>query len=159
MKTFLEEIQDFFFRAMLQGWVADGEKVSIPGMPGYQAFPFAEGDFYLLDCYVVNPESSKSAGTTTIWYQEKPVWVMLYRGLYQEDAIPVVKAALLETYHAGRFIGGRGPKQFKMGNLEYTNDAPNDDQFTSFQGSESVRDTTYARPSLGWHRYWGMSLI
>lgn len=153
----IEKIQAFFFNAMLHGWASGAEAGEVIDMPGYEAIPFREGDLSLLDCYCMNPSSGKSAGTTTIWYQDTPVWFMSYGGHYEEAAILCLKHALLKAYQEGLFLGGRGVNSFQEGSLSYNNEAhaPN---FVTFSGREAVFDVQ-ANISLGYHQYWGMSLI
>jgi hypothetical protein len=152
----LVEVQEFFFKAMVQGWAVGGQKIKIADMPGYKAIPFRDGDFYLLDCYCVTPNSPKSAGATTIWFRDMPVWVMNYGGLYDKEAIPFLKRALLKAYEARHFFGGRGPFVFAEGSLIYFNQ-PRVNMFDKFEGREEVFDFK-AGFSLGWHEYWGMNL-
>jgi hypothetical protein len=155
----IEQIQAFFFKAMLQGWASGAieDTVLVDGVARYQAIPFREGELSLLDCYSVNPSSLKSAGTTTIWYQDTPVWFMSYGGHYEEAAIPCLKHALLAAYGEHLFLGGRGLRSFHEGPLVYSNGNVSTD-FTWFNGRESVVDTVN-NVSLGNHQYWGMSLL
>lgn len=152
------EIQSFFFRAMVSGWASGGEKIKIAAMPLYKAMPFREGDFYLLDCYCVNKKSLKSAGTTTIWYRDVPVWMMNYGGFYEESAIAFLKRALLRAYNKQEFVGGRGPAFYSENTgLNYAN-RPLLGDFAKFEGREAVFNAS-GRESLGFHEYWGMSLL
>lgn len=64
----LKVVEEFFFKAMLQGYAAGAQKTRVPDMPGYKEIRFQEGDFLLVDRYCVTPNSEKSAGTTTIWF-------------------------------------------------------------------------------------------
>lgn len=157
----ITQTQEFFFKAMLEGWSAGGPRIQIPDMPGYKAIPFHDGDFYLLDCYCVIPNSPKSVGATTIWFQDAPVWVMNYGGLYEEKVIPFLKTALLVAYKADQFFGGRGLHYFSMkfsaGSFTYVNN-PRHNFFSKFEGREEIFNSETGA-SLGWHEYWGMSLI
>lgn len=152
----MTQVQQFFFKAMIRGWAAGVQKIKIAEMPGYKAIPFQEGEFRLLDCYCVNPHSQMSAGTTTIWFQGVPVWVMNYGGYYEERAILFLKRALLETYEAQRFVGGRGPIMYSEGPLVYVN-TPRLNGFVGFEGHEKVFDL--AGVQLGYHTYSGMGLV
>ena len=164
-------ISSFFFKAMVAGWVAGGQKIKITKMPGYKAIPFRDNGFnglYLLDCWCVGRDSQKSAGTTTIWDKDIPVWLMNYAGHYEERAVPFVKRALQQAYEANRFIGGRGPYVHREGGLIYINQPHPGSSFLKFEGREEVFDirvkdmpghTGLIGQSLGWHEYWGMSLL
>ncbi len=156
----IAQVQQFFFKAMLEGWTTGGQEVEMPNMPGYTALPFQEGDLRLIDCYCVNPMSRKSAGTTTISLQGIPVWVMHYGGFYEEGAIVFLKQALLKVYQDHEFIGGRGPRLYVRGDLLYVNEPDGD--FTKFNGREeifNIEDGLKNKTSLGFHEYWGMSLL
>lgn len=156
-RPFIDVIQSFFFKAMTEGWASGGQKIKIPDMPGYKGIPFRDGDFYLLDRYCVSPYSSSSAGTTTIWFKDVPVWVMNYGGYYQERAIPLLMTALRSTYGKANFVGGRGPRVFRSGVMVYVNH-PRLNGFVKFEGREEVFVAETSEP-LGFHEYWGMSLL
>lgn len=153
----IAEIQSFFFKAMVKGWAKGVEEISVANMPGYKAIPFQEGDFYLIDKYCVTPYSQKSAGTTTIWFKQNPVWVMNYGGFYDEDAIDCLKLALRQAYERQQFVGGRGPRIYVAKTLFYVNQ-PRFNSFTRFEGREEIFDRACGE-SLGFHEYWGMSLL
>ena len=153
----IAKIQSFFFKAMVEGYAVDGQKIKIANMPGYKAIPFRDGDFYMLDCYCVTPNSSKSAGTTTIWFQDAPVWFMSYGGFYEEGAIAFLKLVLRKTYEAQQFVGGRGPLVYTESSLLYVN-YPHHNDFAKFDGREEVFNIE-SRTSFGFHEYWGISLF
>lgn len=149
-----DEVSRFFFKAMLNGWAAGVEKIKISEMPGYKAIPFEDGDFRLLDAYCVNPNNTKSAGVTTVWFQDIVVWTMYYGGEYEDVAIPVVKEAMIVAYSAHKFFGGRGEYGFTRNGLMYFNESsPN--FFRQFSGREWVVGVNGER--LGYHNYFGMS--
>ncbi len=131
-----EEVKSFFFKAMLEGWAVDREKTEIAGMPGYKAISFRDGDLYLLDCYCVAPDSPKSAGTTTIWFKNIPVWYMQYGGYYEKSEIPFLKTVLRIAYLSGWFVGGRGPCECEEGSLLYLNRPCGN--FSAFSGREDI---------------------
>jgi hypothetical protein len=154
----LEKIRKFFFQAMLHGWASGGSKFQIPSLPGFKAIEYTNGTLRLLDVWSKTPESNKSSGMTTIFFENNPVWIMHYGGLYEKKASRLVKVALAEAYQKSEFFGGRGPMcvfsdvhKFFYFNAVAIND------FERFKGREEVID--YDRQVLGWHDYWGMSLI
>ncbi len=148
-----------FFEAMKKGWAAGVKAVPVPGMPGYKEIEFQMGDFRLLDRYCVS--DAGSAGTKTIWYQDKPVWFMSYGGHYPKEVIPFLKHALMLNYECCQFNGGRGPKSFREHHLYpdmiYQNNANFGSTFEGFKGVEIV--IAVGRPPLGQHEYFGMALI
>ncbi len=144
------QIQAFFFKAMMEGWISGGQEITNPNMPGYKTLLFRDEDFFLHDCYCVNPNSTKSVGATTIFFQNAPVWVMNYGGFYEDGVITFLKSALRETYRISKFVGGRGPLAHLGDSLIY--------EFNKFEGREEVLDKE-SRTLLGFHEYWGMSLL
>lgn len=162
-KPSLAEVQEFFFRGMIGGWAAGGGIFTMPGMPGYEGIVLEEEHFRLLDLWLTTPLSTKSFGTTTIWWREAaesvwiPVWFMQYGGWYEEEAIPLVQAALSETYAKSEFHGCRGPGYVLSDDLVYMN-TPRLSGFGRFEGQEEVRRYS-SNELLGVHEYSGMSLL
>jgi len=155
----LDKIQEFFFRAMLQGWVADAPRIDMPRMPGYKASFFEEGSFYLLDCWC-NLPSGKSSGTTNIFHKDVPVWVMTYGGYYQRNVSAFVKEALQAAYQEQEFFGGRGPLRYEKREkypFSYRNNPSMGGLFERFFGKEIVYDLESR--VVGYHTYHGMSLL
>lgn len=155
----LDQVQEFFFKAMLAGWVAGAPEAEMPKMPGYKSVSFRQEQFYLLDTYCINPDSRKSAGTTTIWYNDAPVWVMSYGGYYPKKVLLFVKEALRVAYVREEFFGGRGPLRYKEWETPFLyKNAPSRNIFSDFWGREVVYDQTTGR-QIGHHAYQGMSLL
>ena len=160
MKLDLSHVEALFFTAMQAGYAAEEvKKVKVVDMPGYKEIRYEDGDFLLVDRWCVNPDTERSAGTTTIWYQNKPVWFMSYGGFYPERLIHFLKSALRMQYCGdGHFNGGRGPKL--VGDLSaariYRN-RPVQNEFGQFSGREEILDAHTGE--VGYHDYWGMSLI
>lgn len=154
----IAQIELFFFKAMVEGYATQSSrKTKVVDMPGYKEIRFQDGDYLLVDRWCVNPHSPKSAGATTIWFQNFPVWLMNYGGFYEESAVATLKRALSKTYEAHQFIGGRGPILYEEGELVYMNH-PDHNDFTEFDGCEEVFDAE-SGTSFGYHKYWGMSLL
>lgn len=154
-----DEVKSFFFKAMLKGWAAIGNKIKIAEMPGYKAIPYRDGDLSLLDNYCVTPNSNYSAGTKTIWYKDNPIWFMSYYGNYFKDAIPIVQKALYNAYQNGVFYGGRGVPRYYDNDLVYINEQ-NLDDFTNFSGSERVVKLRNREGDIrGFHFYGGIALV
>lgn len=115
----MAKVQQFFFKAMVEGWATNTPKIKVADMPGYKAIYFKDGNYSLMDRYCVTPLSNKSAGTTTIWFNDIPVWVMNYGGYYEEEVIDFLKRMLGKTYQASEFIGGRGPWTYVQEDFAY----------------------------------------
>lgn len=159
----LKDVQEFFFNAMAQGWVGGAKPSSIPDLPGFTTFTFQEGSLRLTDRYCVIAHNNKSTGTTMIWHEETPVWVMYYGGFYPSRALSLVKNSIRIAYGNKKFYGGRGsPEHNKIEGLEYLNDIQQN-EFRSFRGRETivelVKDSKTETRVIGYHDYWGMSLM
>lgn len=155
----LAAVQAFFFEAMAQGWAAGAKAAEIPGTTpaGYKAIHFRRGNLWLLDYYCAAPVSDKSVGSTVIWYKDAPVWQMNYGGAYPKAVIPLLKQFLLSAYREQIFVGGRGPLLQVRERFIYHN-KPQPDDFSYFAGKEEIWDSPTGL-CLGWHDYWGMSLL
>jgi len=153
----MQAVQNVFFEAMASGWAKDVKKIRIPEFPGSKAIPFVLGDFSVLDCYLVSPYSDKSVGTTTIWYENQPIWIMHYGGWYVDVAIPFLKTCLHRAYiDERRFYGGRGPAFVRGELFTYVNRIERN-HFDSFAGEERIFDLN--EQCFGYHWYRGMSLL
>ena len=153
----ISQIQSFFLLAMRSGWASNVAELRMPHMPGYKGISFHDGDFSLLDCYCVTPNSTKSFGTTTIWHKGIPVWVMQYGGHYDESVLGLLRRALRKSYTADMFVGGRGPLVYAEDSLIYHN-TPKRSDFALFSGREDIFDAENGI-MLGYHEYSGMSLL
>ena len=162
-----------FFRAMLDGYVGgESQKSSIiKTSDGYTTIRFFDGDYQVVDRYCVTPHSDCSAGTTTIFFKNEPVWWMSYHGSYPAEVIPFLKDVLLETYKGRLFIGGRGLRCLSNGTLEYLNNVRTE-SFNSFSGREEIcrltpkvikvggqKERVISHTLLGYHEYSGLALI
>jgi hypothetical protein len=163
-KTEREEIlraaQSCFFAAMQVGWAAGAKGTIVPRMPGYKEVEY-EGyaGFLVIDRYCVS-SAGKSAGTTTIWFGDDPVWFMSYGGFYPKEVVPFLKRALMSSYNQCEFVGGRGPVFYgddsNYPGLSYRNVVEKGSDFCScFRGDEHILGCE----CLAWHSYWGRALI
>jgi len=161
-----EKIKAFFFEAMRGGYVNQRPfKLPLPDpFSGEEAIPYRRNfkdGFYLLDYYFVSPDSNSCYGSTVIWFEEKPIWVMHYGGWYDERVIPFLKRALARNYNEDVFLGGRGP-EFLEGEdhtLQYFNKVEQND-FNDFRGREGIITTSEqwkvaVGTKLGEHHYLG----
>jgi hypothetical protein len=159
MNVDMDAIKAFFFEAMLQGWVNPKSHAEpVEGMPGYKGYEYRKGGLYLRDVFIVNPETGKSAGNTTILLDDNPVWVMHYGGMYPKAVINIVKIALTRAYKQEQFCGGRGVICLNVAiPFGYFNHI-NKGTFEDFCGRESVYHEEN-KQVVGYHDYWGMSLV
>jgi hypothetical protein len=151
-----EQVLSVFFAAMQDGYAKSPKKGTISELPGSKTIPFELGEFKLLDCYLITPDTPHSFGQTIIWHKDVPVWTMSYQGWYLKNAISFLKQALGEAYNHSDFYGGRGPHFFTNDGMVYVNnvEAPND--WKHFRGREEVFDRN--GQSVGWHEYQGLLL-
>ena len=151
-----DSLLPFFFEAMLLGWAAGGKKKTIPAFPNHKVVEHIDDNLRLLDMWSETPSSNKSSGSTTIFLDDIPVWAMHYGGWYTEEAAEIVKAALREAYEKNQFFGGRGPIEFVHNGIFYANRPQGD--FNNFSGREELRRIDHSE-ILGFHEYWGISLL
>lgn len=157
----LDEIQKIFWEVMRNGWANKNvQKQTNPLFPGYKFIPYRSGKFYALDFYGTNPISNKSEGGIKIWFDDFPVWIMNYGGIYPEHVIPFLKLALLANIETKCFIGGRGPKSFvhkDYPKLSYINIVPLEgNHFHNFHGTECICENGQF---IGQHYCQGNALI
>jgi hypothetical protein len=151
-----QAVMHAFFEAMAAGWAQDAQKDSVLAFPQMKAIPFVLGDFRVMDAYYVG-DRGLSSGTTTIWLQDKPVWIMHYGGHYPDVAMGFLKECLLEAYVRRReFFGGRGPYFVRGERFTYVNRVASE-AFSDFEGEERVFDLD--NREIGSHWYRGMSLV
>ncbi len=151
----LQQAQQCFFAAMMQGWAAGTKAVPVPDMPGHKQIVYEDGKFRVIDRFGVS-NSGRSAGTTTIWFSDEPIWFMSYGGFYRKEDIPFLKRALMQDYGEWNFHGGRGPDSIREGVLHYINHVDVGSRFSRFQGKEVIYD---GNETVGYHNYLGMTLI
>ena len=156
-------LQAFYLFASAKGWAGGGVKTTIPELPGSKVITVEEGPLRYVDLYYIYPGSEGSFGQTVIWIHDGgqelwlPAWGMQFGGRYPERVIAFLKAALNQNYKAKEFTGGRGPLQFKQGNLEYHNHPdPGKKGFDDFKGEEEVLEDGV---QSGFHWYRGQLLI
>lgn len=151
-RTFPAQIQDVFFDAMLEGYVGKPNKSWNPGLPGSKVIEYRRESWLVVDSYIVSEKSPYSGGTTYIYYDGVPVWMMQYFGFYDGCAIPTLKAALREAYEERIFFGGRGPRTFLQDVHTYRNSTRSND-FKSFSGREEIENVD--AEFCGFHQYQG----
>lgn len=164
----LEQIERIFFAAMRRGYAGKEkvEKQEIPVLPGYKCIPFVSENFTVLDAWCDTSLNDTSAGFTTIWFRDIPVWTMSYSGFYASKYIAFLKLALRQTYEKSACVGCRGPAAFShpyYPDLTYINrvDEGRDmfgSLFANFAGIEYIYDTDGGKRA-GYHRYQGMSML
>jgi hypothetical protein len=157
-KLTIQSVEDAFFAAMADSYAeASPPATALPRLPGAHATYFVHGDFKVTTCSMTTPYSDKNSATIGIWYKEQFVWTMSYGGSYPDAVIPFLKKCLRRAYVDERqFFGGRGPAYERDQGFIYVNKVKRSG-FANFYGEEQVLD--FNRKCIGYHQYWGMSLL
>lgn len=162
MNVSVDELKDFFFKAVLHTYAGDAQEKTSALLPGYKVLQFEDGNFQYVDLYssslkldlMVYPRMTW--GHTVICYKTKPVWVMFYQGFWFvgiDGVVPTLKAALKQAYQNKKFFGGRGLENFQQGEFKYWNRVRQND-FVLFKGDEGIKDLE-AKQDLLRHMYNG----
>lgn len=157
--TFPVTAQKVFFDAMNAGYSAkeNPAKGTIAELPGSKTITYTQGPWKVVDTYFVTPASDWSGGTTVIWYEGVPVWMMQYFGMYKKHAIPFLKMELRHAYSTRQFIGGRGVGFHMHLGYTYTNHLAHNSNFQLFSGREHVEGPEEL--TSGWHQYHGGMMV
>src|SRR3989338_1996936 len=168
MKLNVARLQEFFFEGSLWGYAGGGEKIIIPDVKKTRRFVYYRGELLYRDEYVVNGEYS--GGSTVIYMDGLPVWLMQYHGWCQNDnsdVLAFLKKVLTKTYQDSEFCGGRG--KFGSwtsddGSLVYENHPtlpPSMEEFVYFMRYERIKTRVWKSDQsheVFWHRYQGLLL-
>ena len=152
--------EEAFFLAMMSGYAGsknEGSTKTVSNNGCTKSVKFVHGLYLVDDTWHTNPNSDKSAGTTTISHEGIPVWWMCYGGQYTKETVAFLKRALRETYAQKKFVGCRGPLYFRDGIMVYENGFDQSQSFEGFSGDEIVFNDS--KGILGTHKYFGMALI
>ena len=149
--------QVFFFDAMKEGYAADSEPGTLLQVPGSKTQEYSEGPWRLLDTYLVTPLGDQSGGTTFIWYDDIPIWMMQYIGSYSKEALFCLKIALMENYGKNIFLGGRGPETLLYEGYLYLNQVQQNEFYGHTYGREMIISPQGS--ICGMHRYQAQWLV
>ena len=160
----IEQLMQFYFWATMRGWVSgeDHEIIESPLRPelakGYTV-PGRDEFFGLLytDTFWTRSNDRNSGGVTLIFHDNDIVWMMGCAGRYEEEATPVVMAAIRKAMEDKVFLGGRGKGTFRHEGLLYHNNptVTVHSTFAQFHGYEGVTRAGVDGECLGEHTYWG----
>ena len=161
------EVRDIFFNAMHDGgWATEGpcsEKSKSREMdpselpPGHKGIEWKDGLWVVRDTWIQISGNPYSGGSTTINYDDIPVWLMQYRGWYAKEVIDFLQGALASNYRNGFFSAGRGPDSYSQGDLLYLNEIVRND-FADFECKEKVLHMPTATLK-GYHNCSGLLLL
>jgi len=80
----MNEIIDFLLRARTKTYAGNGGKVE-SALAGSKQLEYSEGDYLYRDIYYVGERAF--LGIETIYFQNKPIWSMTYRGDWDPNDI------------------------------------------------------------------------
>lgn len=156
MQVSLSELESVWLDAMNEGYISGSKPEIVVAQNFTKGFTYRSplGKYLVTDRWHFGL-GRLSAGETLILQDGIPVWVMYYYGSYQEQAIPLLKTALTDTYRDKReFVGGRGPLFMVGSDMSYQNVVDPGSTFERFSGRESIQETPMVS-ELGFHRYMG----
>ncbi len=136
-----------------------------PVKPKAKQFTYQNGRFKIID-------SSRPSfmtlhqlrGMTSIWCNDRLIWVMQYAEDYSDEDRPLIRRILRmshrEILRTGEFFGVRGPWQrvLPSQSLVYRNVVHEHSDFGQFSGHESLRSSD-SPLERGRCDYWGSALI
>ena len=164
MSAILKKAQRVFFRAILAGYAGGRKNNNLKKETSLFGFKktntYRSGDFIVIDEYTTTDHSDASSGTTTILFEEIPIWTMTYSGQYPKEVISFLKEALSVQYKKGRFRGGRGAIRWSSPQFIYRNHAYKSGNldFRNFSGIETITNVETGEV-VGFHEYSGMSMF
>ncbi len=168
--TWLGETEEFFFKGASFGWAGGNDGVLLngkdgtPGMEEWREVIYHEGmgyaGYHFADRWGIDPDSGQPSGHMIITHWNIPVWGMwVGGGSYDKEIFSFLREVLKETYAQNQFFGGRGPREYRKGNLIYQNSFDGD--FGLFAGKESIFyvNDDGSKVHAGSHDYWGGSFV
>ncbi|MBU1092488.1 hypothetical protein KJ836_02375 [Patescibacteria group bacterium] len=152
----VEKVREFFFAGMIKGYASGAEAEPIPKLPGFKGYRHSDEDGLTLLDYYAPSSTGFSAGSTIIWLDGIPIWLMTYEGWYENCVTSLLKEALMEAYTKGVFLGGRGINRVAVDDgAEYINIDPGSN-FCFFSGIEQI---VHGGNVLGTHSFRGGCLV
>lgn len=132
-----EALRQFLIDANQAGYAGGQEKQWVKEADGSTTIPFAKGVWKSHDNFF---GGEPYGGRTVVFYQDKPVWLMVYYGWVVEGVetnliYQVLRNALQRMPPDYPF---RGPKEYRDGELVYTNLW--DGELSKFSGEEKISD-------------------
>lgn len=157
-------IQEAFFEGMRNGYITGIKGIPVRNMPGYRQVITKFENWKVTDMWIAKSHGVFSAGITTIFHKNTPVWFMSYEGWYKDGgALSFLKTVLSKAYTSEEFCGCRGASNFSqcIDGRFYCNRW--DGSFKMFKGIEKMYlDQKHLYRSrkkvIGMHTYRGMIL-
>ena len=165
-------VEAAFYHIMHDGWVSGRmENKEILVLDGYRVYaPSPDETYKLVDMWTRTSLSERSAGVTTLYQRFDvdwiPIWVMHYGGWYKPQASDFLKCVLRLAYEnppssfepPHNFWGCRGPHTSEVNDFVYQNQHVVGPHF-SFKSFEGWEQVLLGQERVGYHQYFGMSLV
>jgi len=113
-------LKQFLINSNKAGYAGGQEKKWIKESDGSTTIPYTQGDWKSHDNFF---GGEPYGGRVVVSYQDKPVWMMVYYGwvadgVATDPVYAILRGALKQLPEDAPF---RGPKEYKEGDLSYTN--------------------------------------
>jgi hypothetical protein len=113
-------LRQFLIDSNKAGYAGGEEKKWIKELDGSTTIPYIQDQWKSHDNFF---GGEPYGGRVVVFYQEKPVWMMVYYGWIMEGVVTdpvyaILREALKQMHEDAPF---RGPKEFKDGELTYSN--------------------------------------
>ncbi len=133
----LEALRQFLIDSNQAGYAGGEEKKWIREKDGSTTIPFEKGSWKSHDNFF---GGEPYGGRTVVFYENKPVWIMVYYGWVVEgvEANAVYKVLRNALQQIPEDYPFRGPKEYREGEVVYTNLW--DGELSRFFGEEKISD-------------------
>lgn len=133
--TNIKSLKEFLVDSNSAGYAGGEEKKWIKEPDGSTTIPFKKGPFKSHDNYF---GGEPYGGRTVVFFENKPVWIMVYYGKVEEGIEPksvygILRNALAQMPEEAPF---RGPKEYKEGEYVYSNSWQG--EVDNFSGEEHI---------------------
>lgn len=130
-----EDLRQFLVDSNRAGYAGGDEKKWIKESDDSTTIPYEKGEWRAHDNFF---GGEPYGGRTIVFYQSKPVWLMVYYGRVVEGVAPdpvyeLLRNALMQMPQDHPF---RGPKEYREGEYVYTNLW--DGELDRFSGEEKI---------------------
>ena len=130
----MEQILNFLLTARTKTYAGDGGKVE-SALSGSKQLEYTEGEYLYRDIYYVG--ANVFLGIETIYFQNKPVWNMVYRGdwndITDDEVASILPPALIANANTART---NQRVEWTKDNYRYL--CEGEGEFENFHGLETV---------------------
>ncbi len=130
-----DSLRKFLIESNKAGYFSGEEKKWIKEPNNSTTIPYVRGPWRAHDNFF---GGEPYGGRLVIFYENKPVWIMVYYGYIakEEDTNPIYSVLRNALMKMPDDIPLRGPSEYKEGNLIYTNRS--EGNLEQFSGEESI---------------------